>query len=394
LFFKAPERRSLDNKPLSLIPNEVYLDIFDQLHSTEELNASEYKNALSNLALVCKFFCAIALPRLFEKMTFCATSLGQGTIAFCRQLVNNQSMAPSLALYVKSCVFSEWLPQHALGSTWTRSFLQLCTHSLARLVNVEELTLSKIPVNRTFWDAICSLKNLRSLTVHGCDFEDETFTDSQATLNLTRIELHGCRLPLRITDFINSSQLRVLQTSDIAFAILLFCRSIDFVLEDLGVIFGHQQDNEVNIAALQVILARTPLVTTLSITVPPTNNSEPTFTLPLPPLPMLRKLECPWYMLNNLASGRSLKEISVPCVEVPSTLAEFVSEQGFQPSFECSMSDIESLRIPLQVYLEVSFADCKRLRSLCLECSPGVDPNEVRLTLHPRFHTTDVYLDH
>ncbi|KIK61090.1 hypothetical protein GYMLUDRAFT_73506 [Collybiopsis luxurians FD-317 M1] len=54
--WSTPERRRGD-QPLDPIPNEIYLKILSAIHHKEELR---------NLALVCRFFASIAVPKLFQ----------------------------------------------------------------------------------------------------------------------------------------------------------------------------------------------------------------------------------------------------------------------------------------------------------------------------------------
>ncbi|KAG1748040.1 hypothetical protein EDB19DRAFT_2022881, partial [Suillus lakei] len=80
---------------------------------TDQPLREQYIGTFSALALVCRFFCSVALPRVFERVTFSGDANGNRaqasrTTKWARQIVANTGPAKSVALYVKECTFSFW----------------------------------------------------------------------------------------------------------------------------------------------------------------------------------------------------------------------------------------------------------------------------------------------
>ena len=108
--YVAPGRYA-GTKELPLIPNKVYFKIFDYIEPSNLMSVSEYKRILSNLALVCRFFCAVLLPQIFKSLTFSGhpeKADTSGYASFCRALIGGKEPACLLALHIIECTFSQW----------------------------------------------------------------------------------------------------------------------------------------------------------------------------------------------------------------------------------------------------------------------------------------------
>ncbi|KJA22580.1 hypothetical protein HYPSUDRAFT_54889 [Hypholoma sublateritium FD-334 SS-4] len=118
-----PERRSPDGKALSHIANEIYMHIVDYIkcHALGGLtNDPLVRRDLRSLSAVCRFFCAVTAPWLFQSICFDGLCpAGQsGASSFCRKLLAGDQAAQLMAQYVTKCEFLSW---ETVGkNSWTR----------------------------------------------------------------------------------------------------------------------------------------------------------------------------------------------------------------------------------------------------------------------------------
>ncbi|KAG2155227.1 uncharacterized protein EDB93DRAFT_1101802 [Suillus bovinus] len=141
---------------LPLIPNEIYLAIFECITPTDHPLERQYIKTFSALALVCRFFCSVALPRLFEHVTFSGYVTNGNRMRrktkWARQIAANTKSAKSIALYVKECNFKFWFftrgPDH--------------------------------------WDALAELKQLDVLEFYICSFIEDP-PDKELTVRTVKL---------------------------------------------------------------------------------------------------------------------------------------------------------------------------------------------------------------
>ncbi|KAF7760137.1 hypothetical protein Agabi119p4_10813 [Agaricus bisporus var. burnettii] len=107
--WSTPTRRS-STGPLNPLPLEVYQEILSHFQENDDMTAPEVRRHLCNMALVCRYFSSIALPRIFAELNI-PNGCGDTSInRFCRALANNKEPAASLARYIKTCNFAASMP--------------------------------------------------------------------------------------------------------------------------------------------------------------------------------------------------------------------------------------------------------------------------------------------
>ncbi|KAG1878977.1 hypothetical protein F4604DRAFT_583807 [Suillus subluteus] len=162
---------------LPLIPNEIYLAIFECIAPTDQPLREQYVGTFSALALVCRFFCSVALPRVFERVTFSGDTNSNRTQAsrktkWARQIVANTEPAKSVALYVKQCTFELWdLNEEAKWLLFP--FATLYCQAMARMSNIQKVVFSTSFVKKDHWEALAELKQLEVLEFRFCSFIED-----------------------------------------------------------------------------------------------------------------------------------------------------------------------------------------------------------------------------
>ncbi|KIK61088.1 hypothetical protein GYMLUDRAFT_243768 [Collybiopsis luxurians FD-317 M1] len=128
--WSTPERRRGD-QPLDPIPNEIYLKILSDMHHKEDL---------SKLALVCRFFASIAIPRLFKKIfiRFECDQLSKTWKESHTRFYNvlregDDRFAVSLCRYIRECEI------HSTGREPT-TIVSLATGDMKNLLSMRNLT--------------------------------------------------------------------------------------------------------------------------------------------------------------------------------------------------------------------------------------------------------------
>lgn len=140
------------------------------------MTAKEVREILTNLALVCRFFSSLALPRIFAKITFSGSpgasdDRSANTSRFCRAILKEQEPAKTLAQFVKFCKFSYWLTG-PVSLTRDAFFLMYC-NALAKMTRVESLELSSVAIDKRLLRAMKKMHHLKSLHFSGCSFAQE-----------------------------------------------------------------------------------------------------------------------------------------------------------------------------------------------------------------------------
>lgn len=168
--YTAPERR-LGDTSLPLIANEIYLTIFDCFEcydETDPVDSAEYRTIMSHLALVCRFFCAEALPRVFRSVQYSGLRHETSTpnyVKFCRELVAGNETARYLGQYVKKCSIEHWMKAAEEGQWVFRNFLKLYIKSIPCLAKLESIRFEEVPIDLQFIASLGALPNLQSLSI-------------------------------------------------------------------------------------------------------------------------------------------------------------------------------------------------------------------------------------
>ncbi|KAK0451320.1 uncharacterized protein EV420DRAFT_711966 [Desarmillaria tabescens] len=114
--WSTPARRS-GNWELSLIPSEIYLEIFSYFEPSDEITETQCRAIFSSLVFVCRYFCSVALPRLYRSVEFRGRKRQNAkedpvsSLKFCLEINKGSSWACDLASSVKDCTFEDWIPE-------------------------------------------------------------------------------------------------------------------------------------------------------------------------------------------------------------------------------------------------------------------------------------------
>ncbi|KAI9574175.1 hypothetical protein HD554DRAFT_5528 [Boletus coccyginus] len=185
--WSTPERREAD-RILPIIPNEIYLCIFEHVAPPTSCLTSEQLGMVANLSRVCRFFANLCLPRLFEFLEFSgavgredpptqsqwhrdATYRTLRATTLCTQIDAKQPLALALARRVKTCHFTNWKPySRESGYKLSANFKYLATMLHSGLRHIRELGFFDGIVGPEHWDAVAALPSLEELAFISCYF--------------------------------------------------------------------------------------------------------------------------------------------------------------------------------------------------------------------------------
>jgi len=297
-------------KTLPLISNEVYFEIFDYIEPSYLMSVSEYKRILSNLALVCRFFCAVLLPRIFKSLTFSGhphkESDTPGYASFCRALIRGKEPACSLALHVRECTFSQWDDCEDHLQWVFDGFLGLYNQSIARMLNLESLVLSHTPLSKKLIQAMSKLRRLKALVMDNCEVADDMMNEDickLSSLKLVTLEFHGDWYIRELLELI-SPALRVFRTSDWDFARDFMTETAQCHIEELEV--SQVED----VIVLRKFLERNPSIMKLNIRSIRSEHATPLCLSPSS-LPRLHSIDCPSSLILDFVRSRPLRRIAL-----------------------------------------------------------------------------------
>ena len=401
MFVKAPDRRS-GNRVLPLVANEIYITIFDFLEPPESPadmepgESKECKATFSNLALVCRFFCAECLPRVFRSMEFSGRRHRKEAPSyskFCRGLVAGDGPASYLGTHVRECTITQWMQAREKGKWVFANFLKLYVKSIPYLIHLKTLRLHSTPLDLNFIVALSSLEKLTSLSLVDCEFLSMTknYPTIFTPLTLTQFELLHNRdgdddydkesaLVANLSDLVSSKSLRSLRTNSHAFLDRFLNQDISFGIETLAfTLFASQAPK------LQDFLERTPSISKIQIENMEFGVRSPSPLLDLSPsaLPILKELECPTpYLAEWLVPGRPLHSI---IIRDPIMGGNFAAPQRALSYLKCStVTTTTTLRVHGRVYMIPSFHQAfPRLETLILDFCDYPHTTEVR-SLYPK----------
>jgi hypothetical protein len=263
---------------LPLIPNEIYLAILDCIASSSEPLPQQHIKTFIALALVCRFFCAVALPRVFERVVFSGNITGTDRAQACcktmwaRQIVANTEPAKSIALYVKECYFKYWSgPKDE--QLFHFPFPTLYCPAMARMTNIRKVKFDMSFVKKEHWEAMAALKQLDCLHFSYCSF---TENPPDQELSVRTVTLVGSPTPFTLWP-IATSTLRTLETDDLEAVLkLVTARQLSiknfvlhytdsFKVNMLFPVFEQLRDLESVTIGFRVTLVASPLIRGLSL---------------------------------------------------------------------------------------------------------------------------------
>lgn len=151
------------------------------------MTASEVRRHLCNMALVCRYFSSIALPRIFAELNI-PNGCGDTSInRFCRALANNKEPAASLARYIKTCNFAASMPCEGSLRTQEAFFFMYCV-ALSKMTSVEAINLDRVTVDDRIIKAVKKLPLLRSLRFSRCIMPDSGVDIFEPFIHSLRLE--------------------------------------------------------------------------------------------------------------------------------------------------------------------------------------------------------------
>lgn len=355
---------------LSPIPNEIYMEIFSYLRppGSEPWVDPVYRRGFSRVALVCRFFCSVMLPWIFESIEFAGKNLNGSPSSnhapFCRSILHGCGSAQAMATHVKLCSFSDWIsdPNDPPLSWCNMEFQTLYSRALALMPNVEELKLRKIYINKPLLKSIMKLKRLTSLSLDLCRIGKAKDKDIHklSTLGLKSLRLFGSleRLGTLVDDdtlLISQSlcldSLLMVHTNCWSFVTRIAEQNFHLPLRELDIVEAH------DVERLPKIFQKTPALKKLTISSARTSQHKIQFDNDA--LPVLDELSCPPFLLQSLIPGRPISRIGI----MTDTWTETIDIQLFKKS-TCK---IRSLCVPIYLYFKIipfweHFSDLESLR--------------------------------
>jgi len=303
------------HRPLDL-PAEVLLEILDHIQAADDMGHSERHQVLSNLACVSHYFYTISAPHIFRSLRFGVAQCdprAPSWIEFCTQPASEQYFPPWMA-HVMECSFVRWdlLPPEP------SDFTSLYAHAVTKFTHLNSISFKTCSMNGTFFDAMLSLKNLKSIAIVNCYFEVDMTTShisNLSHLHLAAFELSGnveaCYIEA-LADLISTSSLRFLRTNNYNLTQAVINRPVDFLIDQLHVCL-HSRD----VSIFGCFLNRTSSITHLSISITPhwgrpfRELSTSFFGLSSSSLPRLSAVTCPPVCISEFISGRSVSQIDL-----------------------------------------------------------------------------------
>ena len=355
---------------LSPIPNEIYTEIFNHLRPLD-INPwidSVYRRDFSRVALVCRFFCSVMLPWIFESMEFTGKNQN-GSLnhtPFCRSIIRGCESARTVATFVKRCSFSDWIENEFPPSWYNTEFQILYSKALAFMPNVEELKLTKTSINKYMLKSILGLKCLTSLSLDLSPIQVGAVKAKDirklSTLRLKRLRFYengpyddGDNTSL-ISQAICLDSLLVVHTNHWPLVARIAEQNCNLPLQELDIFVAK------DVGLLPKIFQKTPALEKLRISMAADLKHVQFGGV----LPALDELCCPLFLLQSLVPKRPISSIN--------TVTSYVSlmEITVSPSlFKKSTCKIRSLCVPIHDYMTIPFWEhFPDLKSLRLKYAP------------------------
>ncbi|KDR79321.1 hypothetical protein GALMADRAFT_1233719 [Galerina marginata CBS 339.88] len=317
LHWSSPVRKS-GTRTLSQIPNEIYLEIFQHVRSTNPTSWTHpsVKRDLSSLALVCRFFGSVTLPWIFEALEFDGdtkrnSSAYQNYASFCRSILKRESTARTMAQHVKKCAFASWGLKEDMSHNWCiQEFLSLYSRSMREMTNIQELSLVSTPITKDAIKAMPTLQRLETLVLRDCVLADDVTDKHLQKLSSLRLKSLTVTSKTRdeedpvdrLWDHIDFSALMNLSTTSLPSLQKLVERQGNLLLEKLDVI---EIDDAV---LLSQIFSKTPALRSLRTRFQ-TPFASSSFKLDSKALPRLQRVEAPLSLLQIIVPKRPVSSI-------------------------------------------------------------------------------------
>ncbi|KIK62895.1 hypothetical protein GYMLUDRAFT_84303 [Collybiopsis luxurians FD-317 M1] len=313
--WSTPDRRRGD-RDLDCIPNEIYLKIISEVDDDAELR---------NLALVCRFFASVVLPRLFEEIYIETYSSrlwkSNGYPKLYRALrEGSDPHAISVCKYIRTCKMRHF--NFGAIKPPRPSSLVSYLEDLQKMPNLTSLSLTNMELSKDILKIISQLSNLASLYLDHCyPSVDITEADIIALADALCLDFLLLLPPSdqRVATFdslLLSSQLTKLSTNSHEFIRFSAARGVIPSLQFLELGAVHDLMNVYQLSSQVSMLVELRLhnvewpegvpdpVTAGSI------SPEIHFTLPLSAFPNLRQLWCSARLAYLFSGPHHLERIS------------------------------------------------------------------------------------
>lgn len=158
------------NPQLPHIPNEIYLEIVNQLHEIRGLmSEAQYRSTLLSLSLACRFFRAPCLPFRFESIHDLGGHihhLDAGFHTWRRGILAKEARSLEYARYVKAYTMGG-LPEDRTLLIPELHFTE-SIEALNSFVNLQSLSFSRLHTDWPILSSILHLQQLRTITIEYC----------------------------------------------------------------------------------------------------------------------------------------------------------------------------------------------------------------------------------
>ena len=223
----APERKNGD-QILPIVPNEIYLCIFEHIAPPTGDLTSEQLRTFANLSRICRFFANFCLPRIFESVDFSCMFLPHRNIKAVyktsretilgTQIAAKQPLALALAKRVRTCHFTD-RAFHRMGQG-VPLLTDKCIAVMSHMRHIRELRIFQCAVGPEHWEVIASLGSLEELRFFEClflrglaDLEPE----KRVWVKPSRLSVVRCSEPRQLVVAIDVQYLRTLATDAVIF---------------------------------------------------------------------------------------------------------------------------------------------------------------------------------
>ncbi|KAG6373660.1 hypothetical protein JVT61DRAFT_6326 [Boletus reticuloceps] len=181
--WSTPARKRADHT-LHLIPNEIYLHIFEYIAAPKGPLAPEELAIFTKLSYVCRFFANHCLARIFEYVEFSGSVFRDDTptglrhdaahkpsreSTLCTQIAAKQSLALAIAKTVRVCRFVNWRLDDT-GSWAVQLFANRFINAITHMKHLRELRFCNSFVDARHGNAIATLGSLEKLVFDACNF--------------------------------------------------------------------------------------------------------------------------------------------------------------------------------------------------------------------------------
>ncbi|EIW77501.1 hypothetical protein CONPUDRAFT_145861 [Coniophora puteana RWD-64-598 SS2] len=174
--WSTPTRRSPTGQDLPIIPNEIYIAILESFVPSSRFPKTSEIRTLRSFAVACRFFCHLALPRMFERLLFDGSGDPRKMGAFnsggwAHAVITGKPPALTTAAFVKCVVFQNWtddaLGTHIPMRGWLSHLVGFHCQALEAMPNLEAVVFSRADVTVDHVRALRNLQKLRVLEFRG-----------------------------------------------------------------------------------------------------------------------------------------------------------------------------------------------------------------------------------